>query len=63
MRLLKVEIDSETSERLITEAVRHRRNVSDQAAVILRTSLGLPFPRPRETVEEPESSVPAGEKR
>jgi len=63
LRLLKVEIDSETSERLITEAVRNRRNISDQAAVILRTSLGLPFPRLRDPVEEPDPSVPAGEKR
>lgn len=60
---LKVEIDPETTEALIAEAVRHRRNASDQAAVILRTGLGLPFPRPREAMEELDPSVPAGEKR
>jgi hypothetical protein len=58
-----LEIDPESTEALIAEAVRHRRNASDQAAVILRIGLGLPFPPACEAVEEPEPSVPAREKR
>ena len=60
---LKIEIDAETTEALVCEAARQRRNASDQAAVMLRTALGLPFPRLSERTGEYETPVAAEEKR
>lgn len=42
---LKLEIDSETAERLVASAGAERRPVDWQAEVLLRRALGLPFPR------------------
>jgi hypothetical protein len=44
MATLKVDIDVEMLERLVERAVRERRPIDMQAAVMLRQALGLPFP-------------------
>jgi hypothetical protein len=41
---LKIELDEQTTERLISAAVAERRPLAWQAEVVLRRALGLPFP-------------------
>lgn len=43
---LQLGLDPETATALRTAADRERRNVHSQAYVLLRQSLGLPFPVP-----------------
>lgn len=45
---LKLDLDTETTERLIDAAITERRPLPLQAEVILRRALGLSFPAPRE---------------
>jgi len=42
--VLKLEVDSETYDRLVEEAVLERRPVVWQAEVAIRRAVGLPFP-------------------
>ena len=44
MPTLKLDVDRETYDRLIEQAVAERRPVQWQAEVELRRALGLPFP-------------------
>ena len=44
MPALKLDIDGETYERLVEEAVAERRPIVWQAEVALRRAFGLPFP-------------------
>ncbi len=44
MATLKLNLDTETLERLIERAVQERRPIVWQAEVELRRALGLPFP-------------------
>ncbi len=46
MPRLRVDLDTETFEALAANAAAERRPVPLQAEVILRQSLGLPFPYP-----------------
>lgn len=48
---LKIELDSETAQRLIEQAVEERRPVHWQAEVMLRRALGFPHP-PAEASEK-----------
>ena len=41
---LKLELDTETAEKLAESAVVEKRPLAWQAEVLLRRSLGLPFP-------------------
>jgi hypothetical protein len=43
---IKLELDPETTEKLVEAAVREKRPAAWQAEVLLRTALGLPFPPP-----------------
>ena len=43
---LKLDLDGETFDKLVEVAFRERRAPDAQAEVILRQSLGLPFPYP-----------------
>lgn len=43
---IKLELDQETTEKLVEIAMREKRPPAWQAEVLLRTSLGLPFPSP-----------------
>jgi hypothetical protein len=43
---IHLELDSETSKALLTQAMSEQRPVPLQAAVMLRCCLGLPFPFP-----------------
>ena len=45
---LRLELDRDTSDRLIGQAAAERRPVPWQAEVLLRQALGLPFPYPDE---------------
>jgi hypothetical protein len=56
---LKLELDNETTERLIERAAEERRPVPWQAQVELMRALGLPFPR-REGEEQGEPAVAEG---
>jgi hypothetical protein len=42
---LRLELDSDTTSRLIEQATVERRPVAWHAEVLLRRALGLPFPR------------------
>jgi hypothetical protein len=42
---LRLELDSDTTSRLIEQAAVERRPVAWHAEVLLRRALGLPFPR------------------
>lgn len=53
MPKLTLDVDDETYERLAYQAVDWLRPVEWQAAVILRTALGLPFPKPEPAPAEP----------
>lgn len=44
MAKIKLDLDTETLERLIERAVQERRPIVWQAEVLLRQALGLPFP-------------------
>lgn len=44
MPVLKIEVDSETYDRLVEQAVAERRPVIWQAEISIRRALGLPFP-------------------
>ncbi len=44
MARLKLDLDAETSQRLLEIALSHRRPVHWQAEIMLRQALGLPFP-------------------
>jgi len=55
---LKLELDPETTERLIEAAVREKRPAAWHAEVLLRTALGLPFPPPK-----PHQPVPSKPRR
>ena len=44
MPALKLDLDQETYERLVEEAVAERRPIVWQAEVTLRRAVGLPFP-------------------
>jgi hypothetical protein len=44
MPIIKISLDSETYASLSHIAVRERRHIPGQAFVLLRQSLGLPFP-------------------
>ncbi len=46
MPKLRLDLDRETYEALASEALAQRRPVVFQAEVILRQTLGLPFPYP-----------------
>jgi hypothetical protein len=44
MPTIKISLDPETYKSLSSAAVRERRAIPGQAFVLLRSSLGLPFP-------------------
>jgi hypothetical protein len=44
--IVKIDLDRETTQRLIRVAVAERRPVGMQAEVLLRRGLGLPVPAP-----------------
>ena len=46
MPILKLEVDSETYDRLVEQSVAERRSIVWHAGVVLRRALGLPFPIP-----------------
>jgi hypothetical protein len=46
MAQLKLDVDAETYQRLVEDAVAERRPIDWQAEVTLRRALGLPFPEP-----------------
>lgn len=58
---IRLELDNETTERLIERAADERRPVSWQAEVMLRRALGLPFPR-REWEEQGEPATAEAER-
>jgi hypothetical protein len=41
---LRLDVDTETYQHLVTSAVAERRPIPWQAAILLRRALGLPFP-------------------
>lgn len=47
MALVRVDLDTETYQRLMDVALSERRPVPLQAEVVLRRALGLPFPYAR----------------
>jgi hypothetical protein len=53
---IRLELDNETTERLIERAAEERRPVPWQSEVMLRRALGLPFPR-REGEEQGEPTT------
>jgi hypothetical protein len=55
---LKLELDPETTEKLVAVAVLEKRPPAWQAEVLLRTALGLPFPP-----SSPHQSVPSKPRR
>ena len=56
---IRVDLDQETTGRLMTAAVSERRTVMMQAEVIIRRGLGLPVPvPPRPTPAERTASDP-----
>lgn len=57
MPRLRLDLDRETFEALAAQALAERRPVLFQAEVLLRLSLGLPFPYP--TSSNDESTLPA----
>jgi hypothetical protein len=63
MATLKLDLDTETLERLVERAVQERRPIVWQAEVLLRQALGLPFPYVSQLVatpdERPEEGQPA----
>jgi len=44
---IKLDLDSETTERLIQAAISENRPVGMHAEVVIRRALGLPFPWPQ----------------
>lgn len=50
---IKLDLDTETTERLIQAAVAENRPVGMHAEVMLRRALGLPFPRPLSAAATP----------
>ena len=46
MLTIKIDVDQETYERLVDEAVSVRRPTPRHAGVVIRQALGLPFPEP-----------------
>jgi hypothetical protein len=44
MARLRLDVDDETYDRLLSKALSERRPIHWQAEVMLRTALGLPFP-------------------
>ncbi len=63
MALLKLQIDSETMDRLVERAVRERRPITWEAEVLLRQALGLPFPYAGELASEPTETAEEAERR
>jgi hypothetical protein len=63
MALLKLQIDSETMERLVEQAVRERRPITWEAEVLLRQALGLPFPYAGRPASEPTERTEEAERR
>jgi hypothetical protein len=57
---IKLELDPETTEKLVEAAVREKRPAAWQAEVMLRTALGLPFPLPKPHQPTPPQPVPQG---
>jgi hypothetical protein len=57
---LKIELDPETTERLVASAVAECRPIPMQAEVLLRRALNLPFPYP-DRGKRPDPAVAAGE--
>ena len=60
MPKLRLDLDRETYEALASQALAQRRPMVFQAEVILRQTLGLPFPYPQASSSE-EDSPPASE--
>jgi hypothetical protein len=52
MPSLKLTLDNETVDALERSAQSERRPVDMQAEVLLRKSLGLPFPYPQDSTED-----------
>lgn len=46
---LKLELDEETTARLVEQAAAGKRPIAWQAEITLRKALGLPFPSPGQT--------------
>ena len=61
MPRLRLDLDRETYEALASQALAQRRPVVFQAEVILRQTLGLPFPYPQTTSEGDSTWPQAGE--
>ncbi len=51
MPILRLELDPETYDRLIEQAVTERRPIVWQAEIALRRAVGLTFPSDAETVD------------
>lgn len=55
---IKLDLDTETTERLIQAAISENRPAGMHAEVILRRALGLPFPYPSPSAGAPAPSKP-----
>jgi len=55
---IKLDLDTETTERLIQAAISENRPVGMHAEVILRRALGLPFPYPPTSKPPTKASAP-----
>ena len=60
MPILKVEVDSETYNRLVEQAVAERRPVVWRAEIALRRAVGLPFPDLDAPLDPPENNGETG---
>jgi outer membrane biogenesis lipoprotein LolB len=59
MTRLRLELDQETYNALLSQAKAERRLAAQEAEVLLRQALGLPFPVPRESTDRSPQSLPA----
>ena len=60
MPRLRLDLDRETFEALVAQALSERRSAAYQAEVILRQAMGLPFPYPATPLTEPTPSTSRG---
>ena len=60
MLTVKIDVDAETYEQMVEEAVFARRPLQRHGGIILRRAFGLPFPSEAlESKTEPAEAVPA----
>jgi hypothetical protein len=55
MAILKLDLDGETYQHLVDDAVANRRPIAWQAEMLIRRALGLAIPYPRADARRPSS--------